>query len=168
MWSFISNLYANFLSPAFTSFLKVLTSDPAALFILIALLIILSIAKDKVKVKYLPQILSYLLPIIALMIAYILFVRFSPAITDFLKTDDVKTTPTDTTTPKTNTPTTTPTNNQTQKQLYYAVSCSTCWADGCVHNGYSYGGYDSYYYNYYRALCQSCRCNSYNAQSLWR
>lgn len=54
------------------------------------------------------------------------------------------------------------------KQLYYSVSCSTCWSDACNHNGYSYGGYDSYWYTYYANLCQSCRCNNYKAQSFWK
>jgi len=110
---------------------------------------------------------------LVVLIIGVCYIRFSPAVSDFLKTDtSSETTPSDTTTtPGTTTTqpaTTTTTTYEAPKRLYYYCSCSGCWAEGCPRDGYSYGGYDSYYYYYYHSLCQACKCNSLNAGSFWK
>ena len=57
---------------------------------------------------------------------------------------------------------------QTTKQLYYSVSCSSCYAEGCPSNGYYYAGYDGGSYAYYYGLCQSCSCSSVVGHSFWK
>jgi len=113
---------------------------------------------------------------LVVLIIGVCYVRFSPAVSDFLKVDTTVETQTDPTTTTTtpSTPTTQPTTTTTTttyeapKRLYYYCSCSGCWAEGCPRDGYSYGGYDSYYYYYYHSLCQACKCNSLNAGSFWK
>jgi len=137
------------------------------------------ITPDQKKYKMLNKVLTFSCLFIVSLIVGVCFIRFSPAIIDFLKTD----TPTDTITQPantntTNTPaettiTTTPTQQtaptyQTTKRLYYSCSCSGCWAEGCQRDGYSYGGYDANYYSYYYTLCKACKCNSFNATSFWK
>lgn len=106
------------------------------------------------------------------LIAGVCFVRFGPAISDFLKVEDTPSTPssTDSTTPSSPGTLTeqTITTYQAPKQLYYFCSCSSCWADGCPRDGYSYSGYDSSYYYYYYSLCKACSCNSVYARSYWK
>lgn len=57
---------------------------------------------------------------------------------------------------------------QSTKQLFYSVSCSGCYANGCPSNGYYYEGYDSGSYSYYYFLCQSCSCTSVVGHSFWK
>lgn len=133
------------------------------------------------KYKILDKVLTFCCLFIVSLIVGVCYIRFSPAVIDFLKTD----TPTDTTTQPANTnttttpttttttPTPTPTQQtaptyQTTKRLYYYCSCSGCWAEGCQQDGYSYGGYDANYYSYYYTLCKACKCNSFNATSFWK
>jgi hypothetical protein len=176
MQSFFSNLYANYIYPPVTSFFAWLVNDSFAIIYLVVIFIVLLVLGSKLKGKYSNQIIQIFTAIFLLLIMYTCVARFAPSVMNIFKSDDKTTptenttTPTNNTTPKKNptpTPQPTPTQN-TEKQLYYAVSCSTCWNEACSHNGYSYGGYDAYYYNYYRTLCQSCSCNNYKAQSLWR
>jgi hypothetical protein len=132
--------------------------------------------------KFAPKILNFSTICLVLLIFSVGYVKFGPAIIDFFKVSDTKTEQKKTTpakTPATNgsedkvetqgiTPGTTTPTYEAPKQLYYAVSCSTCWNDACTHDGYSYGGYSDYYYTYYYSLCKSCSCNSFNATSFWK
>jgi hypothetical protein len=128
--------------------------------IFVALVIIGSIFKKKIVVA---KIAGNLCGLMVLLILFTCYVKYWPALEKYTETS----TPTSTTTkPTTTKSSSTPTS--TTKQLYYGGGCSSCYADSCPRNGYSYGGYDVYYYNYYRSLCQACQCSSSRWQSLWR
>lgn len=159
-------------------FLKFLENKLTNLYILIGIFVVLVIAKDiavkNIKIQIIPKLIDLLTAIVFILVLIVSYHRFAPAITSFFKTNSSTNT---TSTTKTNTKTgtssstsshkTTP-SYQAPKQLYYSVSCSNCWSEGCSHNGYSYGGYDSYYYSYYRNICKACSCNDYKSFSFWK
>lgn len=116
------------------------------------------------------KVVNLLTLIVILLIIGVCWIRFGPAVTKFFKESNTTKTPsstTNSTTPTTPTQQTTPT-TQTTKRLYYSCNCSSCWKEGCPHNGFNYAGYDEYSYLYYKSLCQACSCNSFNARSFWR
>jgi hypothetical protein len=109
-----------------------------------------------------------------ILILFVGYANFGSRISDFFKFDATTDTPTapsnsKTTPGSTSTPTqqTAPT-YQAPKQMYYSINCSGCWAESCPRNGYTYNGYDSYYYSYYTSLCRSCSCNNLNGRSFWK
>ena len=195
----IYQIYTQYILTPYLSLIKELEVKPAGIYVLIAILIILSVAQSRIIkrvpakapsspdaaaevhakpkhqinhshqawFKVLDKIFTLSCLFVLSLIIGVCYIRFSPAITDFLKTDTPTDTTTQTTTPGTPTQTTTPT-YVAPKRLYYYCSCSSCWASGCPRNGYSYGGYDSSYYSYYHSLCQACSCNSLNAGSFWK
>lgn len=168
IWNNIHSFYLNWLHPTFASLISTLTKNPIAIYILVAVIIILSIIRARIKILKLQKVFDLVCGIIVILLLIVAFYSFSPAINKFF--DSIKV---PTTTKSTNSTQNAPaqnsnSSNQTQKQLYYSVGCYDCYKDSCVKNGYSYGGYDESYYNYIRSICQSCSCNSYRAQSLWR
>jgi hypothetical protein len=202
----IYNLYINLVYLPFVSLLKFLESNPNYFYVLIVLFIVLiyikgklfppkipavpiqpdpnakekipdaPTPKPKLYARVFPNVLDFLTIFTLILILFVGYHNYGPAISDFLKTSDTKVTPAaPATTPGTNqTPSTQTTPKQTTptyqapKQLYYAVSCYGCWADSCPRDGYSYGGYEAYYYSYYKALCDACNCNSSKSQSFWK
>ena len=201
----IYQIYTQYLLTPYLSLVKELEAKPAGIYVLIAILIILSVAQSKIikrtplkvpsshavaadihakpkhqinnphqaKLKVLDKIFTFSCLFVLSLIIGVCYIRFSPAISDFLKTDTTPKTPSgQTTTTGTPTQTTTPTYKTptytAPKRLYYYCSCYSCWAAGCPRNGYSYSGYDSSYYAYYHSLCQACSCNSLNAGSRWQ
>ena len=133
--------------------------------------------QSKKRNKLFPKVIDAISVISIILLLIVGYARFEPQIKNFFKTDVSPQTPsTPTTTPstKTNPNTQTAPTQQTvptyqaPKQLYYAISCYSCWAEGCSRNGYSYSGYDAYYYTYYTALCKSCSCNSLTGRSFWK
>lgn len=197
MQNFIQQLNSNILYQKLLSFLKFLEKDVGWYIGFIVLFFVLITIEDKLvkKVKdneakkiadkkiviwqKTAKTLSILTLLVVLAVSYNRFL--APIFTDIA---NYKSPVNNTTTPTNNT--TSPKNNSTQdttetqgitpqapssqssKQLYYSVSCSTCWNQSCPRNGYSYGGYQEYYYVYYKSLCQACSCNNFRAQSLWR
>lgn len=205
----IYQIYTQYFLAPYLLLVKELEIKPAGIYVLIAILIILTVAQSKIikrtspkapsnpavaadvhakpkhqinhphqaKLKVLDNFFTFSCLFVLSLIIGVCYIRFSPAVIDFLKTD----TPTDTTTQPANTnTTTTPTTTtptptqqtvptyQTTKRLYYYCSCSGCWAEGCQRDGYSYGGYNANYYSYYYTLCKACKCNSFNATSFWK
>lgn len=170
--SSIYGFYSDWLHPTFDSSIAFLANNQYAVYILIAVLVILSIVKKiilkKVKVQTLPKLIDFIVAMIVILLVIVAYNIFSPAISEFFKTTpstDI-TTPTNTTKGTESTPSEQST--PSAKQLYYGGGCSGCYADSCPRNGYSYGGYDVNMYNYYRSLCQQCQCTSSRWQSLWR
>lgn len=170
VWNTIVSFYSNWLYPTFVSLITFLANNQYAIYALLAVLVILSIVRAKAKIRKLQQVIDFINGIIVILLLIVAYNIFSPAITKFFKSTPTPTpTPTNSSTDTQSTPTQNSTpSTQTTKQLYYSVGCYSCWNDGCPNNGYSYGGYDVNYYNYYVALCKSCSCNSFRAQSLWR
>ena len=184
LWGSIGSFYDGWLHPTFVSFITFLVNNQFAIYVLIAILIVLAIVKKiivkkKLKIQIWLKAINFFNFVIIVLLIIVAYDSFTPAISKYYK-QIMANTPTPSTTNQTtngnqSTPGTqsTPTqqstpSTQTTKQLYYAVSCSTCWNTGCVHNGYSYGGYDASYYAYIKGICQSCSCNDYKAQSFWR
>lgn len=191
MSNWIDYIYNNFLYNPFIYVVSFFVNEKYGIFILIAVVVVLSIIQGKVIPKlagknnylgYLPKLLNFVVILTVFLTAAVGFFKYQSDITAFFKSNSTKNNQTTPTQPQNNTQKkTTPqqdtvetqgvtpeTQNYQQKQLYYAVSCSTCWNQACPHNGYSYGGYDEYNYIFYKSLCQSCNCNNYKAQSFWR
>lgn len=166
LWNTISTFYSSVLRPEAIYVVNYLANSLPAVVILIAVIIVLSVIRSKVikNIKW-QQFVDFICGMIAVLLLITVWYSFSPSLNKYLKffpsSTSIKST---TTTPGT----TTQPSTQAQKQLYYSVGCYDCYADSCVRNGYSYGGYDVNYYNYIRNLCRSCSCSSYRAQSLWR
>jgi len=159
-------------------FLKFLESSLTNLYILIGIFAFLVIAKNmatkKIKIQIIPKLIDLLTALVLVLVLIVSYHRFAPAIANFLKTNNSTNTTSTTKKPTTKTNAKSTSGQQTTpsyqapKQLYYSVSCSSCWSEGCSHNGYSYGGYDSYYYSYYRNICKACSCNDYKSFSFWK
>ena len=168
VWNTIVSFYSNWLYPTFVSLITILTNNQYAIYALLVILVILSIIKAKIKIRRLQQVIVFINGIIVILLLIVTYNIFSPAISKFFKSTPAST-PTNSSTETQSTPSQNSTpSTQTPKQLYYSVGCYSCWNESCPSNGYSYGGYDVNYYNYYVALCKSCSCNSFRAQSLWR
>jgi len=186
MSDFSSYFVTNWLYLTVLLFLKFLASDITWFIVLIVIFIVLvnvksaiekrNLTEKKIKSRILPKAINFFTFIIVLLLLFVGYVRFSPAIIDFFKVDTTPspttptTQPTTPTTPGTKTVPTQPSTPtyQAPKQMYYAISCYGCWVEGCPRDGYSYSGYDSYYYTYYTALCKACNCNSLNGRSFWK
>jgi len=191
MSNYIDYIYTNLLYRPSVYLIALFANEKYGVFILIAIVVVLSIVQSKVmpkvggKLKHLPKLLNFFTVMVVLLVCAVSLVKYGPSVNAFFKSNSSKdkTSPTQTqpksTTPQKNTPQdTTETQGitpgqtaptyQTQKQLYYSVSCSSCWNQSCPRNGYSYGGYTEYNYLFYYNLCKSCSCNSFNAQSFWR
>lgn len=184
-------LFTTWIYLPFMSLAQSIEKNPYGLYILIGVFIVLASIKGKnsqtnttpekpvksnIIKRTLPRLVDALTIFAAILIAVVAFQQFKPAFSAFLKPTTTTNTSPSTKTPATNstrgtqrTPTqnTTPT-YQAPKQLYYSVSCSSCWNEGCNHNGYIYNGYDANSYNYYRNVCSVCTCNNVRAQSFWR
>ena len=175
IWNNIYSFYINRLHPAFDSLVTLLTNNQYAIYILLVAVVILSIVKKKIKIRVLPGVIDIINAIIIILLIVVAYNSFSPAITKFIKsnTSTNSSAPTKSTT-KSSSDTKSAPVQQTiptyaaPKQLYYGGGCYGCYADGCPSSGYSYGGYDVNMYNYYKSLCQQCRCTSSRWQSLWR
>lgn len=128
-------------------------------------------------------IIDFIVGIIIIFLIIIAYNSFKPAISKFFKSSTATKSSIPTkksSTPTKSTPSTqsAPTNQSTPsytaptytapKQLFYSVSCSSCWSEGCPNNGYYYSGYDAGSYSYYYALCQACSCNSLVGHSFWK
>jgi len=183
VWNNISLFYSGWLYPTYTALINNLVHNQYSIYIILAVLIFLSIYKRVIKNKNIPKaigLINFASTILIILLIIVAYQSFSPKFAGFFKIDSSKDSETGTTTPtktktKTTTPstTTTPTQNPTTtytapKQLYYSVSCSSCWADACPRNGYLYNGYDSASYSFYYGLCQSCSCNSVVGHSFWK
>lgn len=186
MLNFFYNTYIKFLYLPFLAFLKLLEQNPNSLYWLFGAFVVFVIAKSKIKIKHASKVLDFLSGVTVIIIMIVAYTKFGPQVAEFLKTKKTTPTPSQQSQPKSTSPgknipgtqdttetqgvtpgETTPT-YQSQKQLYYAVSCSGCWTSGCPNNGYSYGGYTEYNYLFYYNLCKSCSCNNFKAQSFWR
>lgn len=180
MSNLIDYLYFNFLYEPFIYLLGIFVNERYGIFILIGIIVIISIIQGKLKIsgkiRYLSKLLNLLMPILVILLMAASYVKYGPSITAFLKSSSSQKTQTTSPSPSKKDGSGTQNNSSQQnaptyqapKQLYYAVSCSSCWNEACPRNGYSYGGYNESLYYYYRTLCQNCRCNNYRAQSLWR
>ena len=178
LWHILWGFFTNQLFPAFISILRFLVHNRDALWVLIGIVIVLAIVKSKVLFvkshRTLPQVIDAVNGCLVTIILIVAFFRFGlPAwdnLSNYKSTSTSSTTPTQTSTPTQNTTKTTPktTTQPTTKQLYYTVSCSSCYASGCNHNGYYYNGLSVDNYNYYRNVCRSCSCTDFKAQSYWR
>lgn len=198
MQNFIQQLNSNVLYQKFLSFLKLLENDLNRYIAWIVLFFILAHIQGKLaqknaadaakneknkKLEFLQKVLNFITIAVLFIILIVSYNRFlAPTVNQIWNEAGKKentttpnnnipkntspsqdTTETQGTTPGQSTPT-----YQAPKQLYYSVSCSSCWTNGCPNNGYSYGGYQEYYYVYYYNLCKACNCNNFRAQSLWR
>lgn len=166
IWTLFSEFYSNVLRPDFIYYLNYTANHWLAVVIVIAIIIILSIVRSKViKQNGWQQFVDFICGMLAVFLMIVAWYSFSPLINThwnfFPSSTPIKST-------TTTSSTTTQPSTSTLKQLYYSVGCYDCYADSCVRNGYSYGGYDVNYYNYIRNMCRSCSCSSYRAQSLWR
>lgn len=166
LWNTLNSLYSSVLRPESIYVVNFLANSLPAVIALIAVIVVLSIIRSKIikNIKW-QQFVDFIAGMIAVLLFITAWYSFSPSLNKYFKyvpsSTSIKST---TTTPGTTTQSSTP----SYKQLYYSVGCYDCYADSCVRNGYSYGGYDVNYYNYIRSLCKSCSCSSYRAQSLWR
>ena len=175
----IDYIYQNFLYNPFIYIVRIFVNERYGIFILVGIFIVLLIIQSKLvprisqKIKFLPQLFNLVLGMVIVLLLAVAYFKYEPNITAFFKSNNSSTN--QTTSPSKNnsgtksTPSqpSTPT-YQAPKQLYYSVSCSSCWNETCNHNGYSYGGYLESYYIYYKNLCQSCSCNNSRSQSFWK
>lgn len=180
MSNYIDYIYTNLLYRPSVYLIALFANEKYGVFILIAIVVVLSIVQSKVmpkvggKLKHLPKLLNFFTVMVVLLICAVSLVKYGPSVNAFFKSNSSKdkTSPTQTqpksTSPQQSTPQQTTPTYQTQKQLYYAVSCSSCWNQSCPRNGYSYGGYTEYNYLFYYNLCKSCSCNDFKAQSFWK
>ncbi len=170
LWSAVSNFYSSVLRPEAIYVVNYLANSLSAVVVLIAIIVVLSIVRAKfLKNNKWRQLVDFVAGMIAVLLLIVAWYSFSPQINKFFKYPPSSSPIKSTTTPGSSTSgTTTQPSTSTYKQLYYSVGCYDCYADSCVRNGYSYGGYDVNYYNYIRNLCRSCSCSSYRAQSFWR
>jgi len=176
LWHILWGFFTNRLFPAFISFLRFLVNNRDALWILIGVFLVLLVVRSKVKLhRIIPKVIDPISACLAILIAIVVFFRFGPTVSNYLDkyTSTSKSSTNTTSQPASqnqSTTKTTPktTTQPTTKQLYYTVSCSSCYASGCNHNGYYYDGLSVDNYNYYRNVCRSCSCTDFKAQSYWR
>ena len=171
IFDILHQFYSDRLYPAFISLMKLLAHNRDALWILIAVVVVLSIVRSRVKAnKILPGALDAVNGCLVILILIVAFFRFGPTVSDYLGkyNSTSKSSTTKTSQPASQNQNTSKPSQQTTKQLYYSVSCYNCYADGCSRNGYNYGGYSAEYYSYYRNICQNCRCTDFKSQSFWK
>jgi len=185
MSNFIDYIYINFIYKPFIFIVSYFVHEKYGIFVLIGVIVIFAIFQGKIptwtkgKYKFLPKVINVFMILMILLLMTVTYFKYKTNIDAFFKTDTnstkqdsppTKKNPSSSPTTKTQPTPSQPSvpSSQTQKQLYYAVSCSTCWNEACPRNGYSYGGYDAYWYSYYHGLCKGCECNDFKAQSLWR
>ncbi|MCL5094323.1 MAG: hypothetical protein M1355_04295 [Patescibacteria group bacterium] len=178
----IDYIYTNFLYNPFIYVVRIFVNERYGVFILFGIIVVLSMIQGKLvpklsqKIKFLPQLFNFVIVVTAILAIAVSFFKYGPNIDELFKSIGITNTETPTPTQQNNsnsgtkkTPSQPSTPSyQAPKQLYYSVSCSSCWNQGCNHNGYSYGGYLESYYIYYKNLCQSCSCNNSRSQSFYR
>lgn len=167
IWNSLHAYYTNWFYPEFVSLVVYLANHQIGVYILVAVLIVFTIVRTRIKIPKLQQFLDFICGMITILLMIVAYYIFSPSITRFFNSIDIPAVTQSATTQNNATQNPSSTNRST-KQLYYSVGCYDCYADSCVKNGYSYGGYDANYFSYIKSLCQSCSCNSLRAQSLWR
>ena len=175
MFDFVEKVYHDWLYTPAMAVVKLFESEPSGIYILLAVFIVLASVRPRLKMRILPRIIDIVTIITFILLLSVAYLRYGDAVKKFFKEGFKSQTPASTTTtsPSTNTQTTptvtTPGVVIPQvKQLYYTVSCSSCWNESCPRNGYSYGGYTESIYMYYYQLCKGCSCNSFNAVSFWK
>ena len=171
IFEILHQFYSTKLYPAFISLVKLLANNKDALWILIGVFVVLLVVRSKVKLhRILPKVIDPISASLAILIAIVAFFRFGPTVSEYLKKNSAssESSTTKTSQPASQNQSTTKPTQQTTKQLYYSVSCYNCYADGCNRNGYSYGGYSAEYWNYYRNICQNCRCSDFKSFSFWK
>lgn len=167
IFKLISSFYFDWLQPNFLALIHFLANNQYAIYASLALIVVLSIVRAKVKIPKLQQWLDFVCGMIAVLLMIVAYYIFSPGLNKFFDSIHFST-PTNSTTDTTDTTGTTTQPTTTTKQLYHAVGCSSCQNSSCPSNGYSYGGYDTSYYDYIVALCRSCSCSSLRASSFWK
>ena len=171
-WNSLYSFYTNSILPSYNSLMNSLIHNQYLIYILIAVIVGLSIYRKITKNLKLIQWLDFVVGMIVVLLLLAGYHLVSPKISSWFDSLPKSSSSSTKSTTGTNSTTTNSSSSNssrtTQKQLYYSVGCYDCYADSCVRNGYSYGGYDVNYYNYIRGICQNCRCSSYRAQSLWR
>ena len=175
IWNIICRIYSDWLHPTFVSLITILVNNQYGIYILLSLFVILLIVRKKIKIRVLPGIIDFVNAVIIILLIIVAYDSFSPTLSKFLKSNTSTNSSTSTkSTPKPSpsaqsTPTQQSTPSYTApKQLFYSVSCSSCWNQGCPKNGYYYSGYDAASYSYYYGLCQSCSCSSVVGHSFWK
>ena len=169
---FVAWFYNSVLHPVGSYIFNLFTANRNGLYILILLFIVLTVLMTVLKkIPVVPRILNFISVIVLIFAIFVAWHDFGPTISPYFKTNITHSpTPTNYSTGSNskssgsssgtvNKQTNPQPASQTQKVPYYYANCSTCWNEVCNHSGYSYGGYDSSFYNYYKTLCDSCQCN---------
>ena len=144
IFDFLHQFYSDRLYPAAISVLRFLVNNRDAIWILIAVVVVLAIVRSKVKFvnshRILPKVIDAVSGCLVVLILLVAFFRFGPTVSDYLdKYDSDSESSTTTTSQPQSTSQNQSTSNQSQqtttpqttKQLYYFVGCSNCYAEGC-------------------------------------
>lgn len=183
--SIIEQIFINWIYNPFLSILKFFVNNTDAFYVLIAVFFVTiffsgkSKGAEKIKNKYLVQLINFLGVFSLILIVLAGYFRYAPAISDYINKHGSSTNTNSNSSTKNSSGTSGTKNNSQQntapaptyqapKQLYYSVSCSSCWAEDCNHNGYSYSGYSEVLYYQNKQYCQICNCNDLKSQSFWR
>lgn len=182
--SVIEQVFINLIYNPFLSILKFFVNNSDAFYVLLIGFFIFAIFSGKIKVKdekknkLLGYLIGFLTTFTLILIILASFFRYAPAIANYFnqysspsETKSNSSTPsgTGTGTKNNSQQNTSPAPTyQAPKKLYYSVSCSSCWAEDCNHNGYSYSGYSEALYYQNKQYCQICNCNDIKSQSFWK